>query len=259
MIQFSHMWLILEDKERKGGLQVIQIAICDDEIGTCSEIENMVIQYGNSHALQIETEVFYSGETLFDFFQKEYLFDLIFLDIQLFQLDGVQVGKLIREQLKNEKVSIVYISSKETYAMSLFQVRPLDFIIKPITQDKIFSVLKKFVMLNEINKNEFYFGIGKSIFKLYLDEIRYFACSAKKIEIYADSGVKEFYGNMQEVWKQVNGKGFWTIHKSYIVNVSFISSYHYDSVQMMDGTILPISQKYRKTIKKHLTEQYRKE
>ena len=64
---------------------------------------------------------------------------------------------------------------------------------------------------------------------------------------------------MQEVAEQVDGKGFWTIHKSYIVNSSYVSIYKYDAVQMTDGTILPISQKYRKLMKSCLTELYRKE
>ena len=236
---------------------MIRIAICDDEIGTCSDIENMILDFAKSHALQMETEVFYSGEILYRSIQGQCLFDLIFLDIQLLQLDGVQVGRLIRERLGNEKISIVYISSKETYAMSLFQVRPLDFLIKPITEEKITDILQKFIRLSEANKQEFYFKTGKSIRRLYLDEIQYFACNGKKIEVHTTSGKQEFYGTMPELWKQVEGKGFWTIHKSYVVNSVFVSVYHYDSVQMADGTVLPISQKYRKLMKDNLTQKYR--
>ena len=92
---------------------MIRAAICDDEIGTCSDIENMILNYAKRQALQIDTEVFYSGETLFWTIKNKDKYDLIFLDIQLVQLNGVQVGKQIREQLGNEKISIVYISSKE--------------------------------------------------------------------------------------------------------------------------------------------------
>ena len=237
----------------------MQIAICDDEIGTCSDIENMILDYADTHAMQIETEVFYSGETLYRAIEEQCIFDMIFLDIQLLALDGVQVGRLIREQLNNEKVSIVYISSNETYAMSLFQVRPLDFLIKPVTKEKITATLDKFIRLREINKQEFYYKTGKSVHKLYLDEIRYFACNGKKINVYAHSGKDEFYGGMREVWKQVEGKGFLTIHKSYIINTAFVWVYHYDSVQMIDGTVLPISQKYRRIMKEKLAEKYRKE
>lgn len=235
-----------------------RVAVCDDEIGTCSDIEKMILDFAKSHALQIEVEVFYSGETLYCSIQDNCIFDIVFLDIQLFQLDGVQVGKQIREQLGNENISIVYISSKDTYAMSLFQVRPLDFLIKPITEEKIVATLEKFMRLYETKKNTFYFNIGKSICKLYLDEIRYFACNGKKIEIHTGNGMTEFYGNMHEVTEQTIGKGFWVIHKSYVVNAAYVSAYHYDSVQMIDGMVLPISQKYRKAMKNCLTELYRK-
>ena len=147
---------------------LIRIAICDDEIGTCSDIENMILNYAKLQALQIDTEVFYSGETLFKTIENKDKYGLIFLDIQLLQLDGVQVGKQIRERLGNEKISIVYISSKETYAMSLFQVRPLDFLIKPITQKTVNETIDKYIRLNNLMKNDFFFHIGKSIQRLFL-------------------------------------------------------------------------------------------
>ncbi len=241
-----------------GVIVLIRIAICDDEIGTCSDIENMIFNYAKRQALQIDTEVFYSGETLFKAIENKDTYGLIFLDIQLLQLDGVQVGKQIREQLGNEKISIVYISSKETYAMSLFQVRPLDFLVKPITQKDVDGTLDQYIRLNHLRNNDFFFHVGKSIQRLYFDEIFYFACNGKKIEIHTEVGVTAFYGAMQEVAGQVDGKGFWTIHKSYIVNASYVSIYRYDAVQMTDGTILPISQKYRKHMKACLTRLYRK-
>lgn len=237
---------------------MIQIAVCDDEIGTCAEIETMILDFAGSCAVQIETEVFYSGETLYKALQKGDRFDLVFLDIQLLAMDGVQAGRKIREELKNEKISIVYISAKETYAMSLFQVRPLDFLVKPITREKITAVLEKYIRLNEAGKYEFYFHAGKSVYRFYLDEILYFSCSGRKIEVYTDRGKEEFYGTMREVWRQVEGKGFWIIHKSYIINNAFASAYHYDFVEMTDGVRLPISQRYRKTMKENLMSKYQK-
>lgn len=237
---------------------MIRIAICDDEIGTCSEIEQMIGAFAKSRAIQTETEVFYSGETLYASLQARERFDLVFLDIQLLRLDGVAVGKQIREQLGDEMISIVYISSKESYAMRLFQVRPLDFLIKPLTQEKITAILEKYIRLHEAVKKEFLYKSGKSICKLYLDEIRYFSCSGKKFEIHTGTDVKTCYGAMKEIWRQVEGRGFWIIHKSYIVNHAFVSVYHYDSVEMTDGEVLPISQKYRRQMKENLAAQYRK-
>lgn len=237
---------------------MLRIAICDDEAGTCTGIEEEVLDFAKSRALQIETEVFYSGEGLYAFLSGGERFDLVFLDIQLVTLDGVQVGRRIREELRDERTGIVYISSRETYAMSLFQVRPLDFLIKPVTKAKVEATLEKFIRLYETGKHVFYFHVGKSVYRLFLDEIRYFACNGRKIAVYAGERTEEFYGGMREVWQQVEGKGFWMIHKSYIVNSSFVAAYHYDSVEMADGEKLPISQRYRKPMKENLMGQYQK-
>lgn len=237
---------------------MLRIAICDDEVGTCAEIEEQVLDFARSRALQIETEVFYLGETLYASLSDGEQFDLIFLDIQLVTLDGVQVGRQIREELQDERTGIVYISSKETYAMSLFQVRPLDFLIKPVTKEKVEVTLEKFIRLYKTGRHTFYFHVGKSVYRRCLDEIRYFACNGRKVVVYAGERTEEFYGGMREVWKQVEGKGFWIIHKSYIVNSAFVAAYHYDFVEMTDGVQLPISQRYRKPMKENLMKQYQK-
>lgn len=67
--------------------------------------------------------------------------NILFLDIELPGKDGVMVGKYIREVLEDENIFLVYISSKENYALQLFQNRPFDFLVKPIEQAKIYHVL----------------------------------------------------------------------------------------------------------------------
>ena len=140
--------------------------------------------------------------------------------------------------------------------MSLFSVRPLDFLIKPVTGEKMNQVLATFFRLKENGKNEFVFKAGKSLYRRHLEEIRYFACSGKKVEIHCSPEVQEFYGNMREVWSQVEGRGFLTVHKSYIVNTAFVSAWHYDRVELSGGTVLPISQRYRKAVRESLMAQY---
>ena len=61
---------------------------------------------------------------------------------------------------------------------------------------------------------------------------------------------------MREVWSQVEGKGFLAIHKSYVVNTAYVSVYRYDSVELSDGVVLPVSQRYRKILREYLTERY---
>ena len=114
--------------------------ICDDEKSTCSELEEIILKYAKEKRVPLVTEVFYSGDILLDYLKREKI-NILFLDIELPGKDGVMVGKYIREVLEEENIFLVYISSKENYALQLFQNRPFDFLVKPIEQAKIYHVL----------------------------------------------------------------------------------------------------------------------
>lgn len=108
----------------------MKTVICDDEKSTCSELEEIILKYAKEKSVSLVTEVFYSGDTLLDYLKREKI-NILFLDIELPGKDGVMVGKYIREVLEEENIFLIYISSKENYALQLFQNRPFDFLVKP--------------------------------------------------------------------------------------------------------------------------------
>lgn len=79
---------------------MINIAICDDDKAICTQIENILLEYAQNVCLKIETSIFYTGETLLDYFNKGNYFDLIFLDIEMEKINGVEVGRKIRKVFK---------------------------------------------------------------------------------------------------------------------------------------------------------------
>lgn len=94
---------------------MFKIAVCDDESAICSQIENIIVSNRKSFLKSVEIEVFYSGKDLCEFIEKGHDFDLIFLDIEMDNLSGVEAGKIIREKLDNQAIQIVYVSGKENY------------------------------------------------------------------------------------------------------------------------------------------------
>ena len=101
----------------------MNIIICDDEKSTCGELERMLMEYARKNGICFNIEVFFTGDSLADYLDKEVV-DVLFLDIEIPGLDGIMVGDYIRRKLENESIFIVYISSKEQYALQLFQNRP---------------------------------------------------------------------------------------------------------------------------------------
>lgn len=228
---------------------MFRIAICDDEKIVCSYIEKVVINYLNRIGQTVETVVFYSGESLCHFLSRNEEVDVVFLDIELGGIDGVSVGKKIRETLNNNTVQIVYISAKEAYAMELFKIRPFDFLIKPIKQDEIEQVIKKIVDLVGQLKQYFIYRKKGKMHKIAFKDILYFESNNRKINIITNNKIETFYGKLDDIARQVVDLKFLHIHKSYLVNYLYAVEIQYHKMMMANLKTLPISQSRRKEVR----------
>lgn len=231
-----------------------RIGICDDEMEFCTEIEGFVQEYAEKEEITVETEIFTSGEEFFQEINNEKMFELLFLDIELGGIDGVEVGRRLREKVENEAMQIVYVSSKESYAMQLFQIRPFDFLTKPVNMEKISKVMSEYKRLF-IDRNIFFtYHVGKSTYRISENDILYFQCEGKKIQIITTKDIREYYGKMADVEKQISMNKFCVVHKSYIVNINYVSEFCPDEVVMCNEVRIPISQSMRKKVREKILE-----
>lgn len=107
-----------------------RIGICDDETDICAKIEEIVLLYARKRDVNLDTEVWYSGEGVCEYLKRGNSIDILFLDIELLHMTGIEVANFIRNRLENRKMQIVYISEKQSYALALFKTQPLDFLVK---------------------------------------------------------------------------------------------------------------------------------
>ncbi len=133
------------------------IGICDDGENICTSIENMLLQYAGENNIQITVNIWYTGEGLKDYLKAGNHLDILFLDIELFKITGIEVGNYIRKQLDDRGMQIVYISGKASYAQQLFKTQPLDFLVKPILQEQINETIETAVRIINKKKEKFEF------------------------------------------------------------------------------------------------------
>jgi DNA-binding LytR/AlgR family response regulator len=226
---------------------VFRIAVCDDEQVICSQIENIILNYAEENNEKIDTQVFYSGEELNRFLEMGQSFDLIFLDIELKLINGIEVGKKIREELDNQILQIVYISGKDNYYRDLFEVRPMNFLQKPISEADIIKDIRLAMKLADKLGGVFIYKKGHEVFRKPVKNILYFESSNREVKMVTSDGEEIFYGKLDEVYEQVAKYHFMFIHKSYIVNYFFVTKFKYEEVTMSNMEVLPISQARRKT------------
>lgn len=227
------------------------IGICDDGENICSSIENMLLQCAKEKKIQIDTFVWYTGEGLKEYLERGNQLDILFLDIELFQMSGIEVGKFIRNQLDDMGMQIVYISGKASYARQLFKTQPLDFLVKPVTKDQISDVLEAALKVLKRKNEKFEFRLGKDYYYVPMGNIVYFVSEGRKVKIVTLKESFEFYGRLRETIRLLP-EDFVVIHKSYIVNRKYIFRYTYEMVELANGIILPISPANRKQVRERI-------
>lgn len=235
------------------------VAVCDDEKNVCSEIETILLDHAKKNKISLEVDVFYKGEELANILQNGMTYELIYLDVNLITTTGINVGKLIRNELNNDTIQIVYISSRKYYAMQLFQTQPMDFIIKPFNDNEIIKRFDQVIKIINRHSKAFGFKIKGHYYEVQYDKILYFQSDLRKIKIVLENESIEFYGKLNEIGSRAPCTDFAEIHKSYLINCNHVTNHAYDSVVMCNGEILPVSQSRRKDVRRKILWRKNKE
>lgn len=229
---------------------MLNITICDDDLDVCIKIERAVKNFGKEQGIPISVSTFSDGEKLIKYLATNRNVNLIFLDILLQTQNGMEVAKHIRDVLKNQMVQIVYISNLKTLSPQVFECNPMDFLPKPIADEKILIEIKKCIELSKSSVRTFsYKKIGGEVYNRSLDEIIYFESLDRQMKIVCTSGGEYFYSRMKLIFDELKEHGFSYIHRSYIVNIKHITKCTREYVVMSNGDKLPVSKSMSKELK----------
>ena len=233
---------------------MVNVAICDDEPEVAHLLHLTLSDIFNTLKIDVNVDVFLSGEKLCNKMENEEHYDLIFLDIQFAknQINGVEVGQLIRDTYNNE-VSIVYISWEKSYAMQLFSIRPMNFLIKPLSFAQVEKTVKTFLRITRLSSGLFTYKKGRDTFDVRIKDIVYLENNKRKIIIHLSDGrQEEYYGSLKEAYsEQLRKFDFLFAHASFVVNYDYITAIKHNQLLVTDNSIsVPIAYSRSMEIKK---------
>ncbi|MCL2864251.1 MAG: LytTR family DNA-binding domain-containing protein [Lachnospiraceae bacterium] len=235
---------------------VISIAICDDEKQVSAELERLLLNIFKKLNIYVDVDIYSCGTDLCATIKQGTRYNLIFQDIEFMEdnMSGIDVGRMIRETYNDNEVSIVYISWEKSHAMQLFGIRPLDFLIKPLTQEKVSAVIHTYLHLSAFWLKDFVYKVKHDLYKVKAKDIIYLQNDKRKVLLHlADGRVEGFYGTLKEAYQeQLHKFDFLFIHASYIVNYDYIKIIRYDKLTLHNkgvDILFPISQHNRKKVR----------
>lgn len=242
-------------KERTRGMW--SIAICDDNAYDCDNLEELLEFYCREKSVAMESELFYDGSSLYEKMSLGKRYDLIFLDILMDGMDGIEVGDEIRRRLDDEDVEIVYMSYEMQDPEAVIENRPIKFLRKPFGRKRVFQIADYVRKLGFRREQKFSFQKNKVFYQVPYEEILYFQSVGRKVEIHMVKGKQEFYGKLSQLLERGLPESFVQIHQSYIVNKDFIVKCTRDWVSLkgVQG-YFTISRTFRRTAMAKLRRQF---
>lgn len=219
---------------------MIKVAICDDDKQICSKLIAIVKEYFADIGRPVWVAEFTSGLKLL---KANIRFDVIFLDIDMPGLNGIETAKKLRNWDVNSK--IVYVTNYSKYASCAYKVHAFDYVEKPVRENRIFNVLKEVIhyLDNSIEKQKFAFTTEKGVLTLELDDIYYFEYMSRRVLINTSQGEYIVTYSLKELYEKFNKYNFESPHKSFIINMLHIKRIKGFDILMENGGTIPLAQK----------------
>lgn len=232
---------------------MIRVAVCDDIREVVKTINGYLLEYQEMNNLKLCINNFYNAEDLWEFLKPNHC-DLIILDIELVEMNGVELGKRIRTELNDQDIKIIVVSAMENYYKQLFDIQPLNFLLKPVDKMKLFEMLDLAVRLIDDKNHIFAFKDKESSHRLRVKDILFFESFQHNFKVVTVNDSYEFRSSLSEIMNQISDFGFIQVHRSYIINYDQIKNIKYDELIMSNGAVIPISRNKRKETRETLMQ-----
>lgn len=222
------------------------VAVCDDENVITSELKQLIKEWNP----MLEVVCFSSGEELLKNYQS---FDVIFLDIDMERLNGIETGKQIRQI--DKEVRIIYLTAYRDYVAGAFEVHAFQYLLKPIKKTILWNTLEELFRYIKVPEKKIVldFHTVNGITCLSTENIYYFEYSNRRIKIVEESQTYYMVDKIGAILNRMQEFGFSMPHQSFVVNMFHVKNIKNQEIYLDNGMVIPIAQKKQKLWKQELT------
>ena len=228
---------------------MLKIAILDDDKTALSISKGAVEQFLQDHNAAFSLDAFYSANA-FVISAKEEKYHLVLLDIDMEEMNGIDVGKVIKEN--NPQADVIFLSQREDLVFDTLFLHPFGFIRKSKLLQDFPSVMELYLETHSDSNNPNHQLVVTSknrMVNINIDEIMYSEGNKNYQTIYLKNGTSfDVRLSMGELEEKLSNKGFIRIHKGYLVNYVFIRKIVKVDVLLTNNKILPLAGKRKEEI-----------
>ena len=223
----------------------VQIAICDDAAEDIAQLSNALLAYDPL----FEIISYPSGKALMDeLLDGGFTADLLFLDIYMPGLDGIETAQKLRSFRKELK--IIFLSSSTDHYPQAYEVFAFNYIVKPFDQERLYAIINR--ALDELRKENGYkinIQYRGTVHTVDCRKLLYIESRDKLLLFYlVDGSILQCYGRLEEVLSELPKQYFFRCHQSFLINLSHVTEAG-DNYFRIGQAMIGISRKYGKDAK----------
>ena len=208
----------------------MKIAICDDSLRDREGLRDILLstELGND----CDYSLFSSGEALLTALESSF-FDIIFLDVDMPELNGIDTGKLIRQ--KRENVIIIFLTSHPEFALHAFECEAFHYLLKPCDKEKLGEVMTRAASRIGLLHRYHVVKTKNGSVRLSVSDIYYIECLDRHVIYHMKDEDIITRAKLSEVCDALQDLGFCRVHQGFAVNMDKIKNIEKDSVILTDG------------------------
>ena len=202
----------------------IRTAICDDELTDREVVSQYLTRWAKEHGHTITLSMFSSAESFLFNFEDNKAYDLLLLDVEMSEINGVELAGRIR--CVNREVQIIFISGYSDYISEGYDVDALNYILKPVDYEKLAKVL--------------FLETADGMVRVPLYDIVYIEVRGNYITLHTTEGESTVKETLSKIEAELDDRFFRT-SRSYLVNLKYISRTSKTDVTLTTGETIPLS------------------
>ncbi len=226
-----------------------KIAVLEDSPEEAEAMRGALQQYASEHRLPFALSFYPDGNA---FLEEGLVFDLVFMDIEMPGEDGMTVARRLRE--RDEDVCLIFVTKLFQYAIEGYSVHALDFLVKPVTPEKLAPKLDRALrQIDRRRRSRIAVQDGEMTRWLDTSEILYVEVMNHTLYYHMKDKSFSAYGTIKESERKLTPLGFARCSNSFLVNLQHVSAISGSEV-LIGGDRLPIGRTKRKEFLQRMTE-----
>ena len=229
-----------------------KLAICDDSPADTLYLQGLVSKWAKKPSEIVEVQTFHSAEAFLFEYEEDKAFDILLLDIEMEEMDGVTLARKVRSG--NQQVQIVFITGYTDYIADGYEVEALHYLLKPIKEEKLFEGLERAVEKLARNERTLLLDTADGIVRVPLYEIHWIEVQRNYVTVHAaeDYTVKK---SLSEVEAELD-EGFMRTGRSFNENLKQVRRIGKNEVILADGSMIPLSRGYYEKLNRAMIERF---